>query len=156
MGVKHKISKRMLAERQGSICPWCNLPLPGDLAETDRDHIIPRCRGGGEQLWNRQLLHTECNRGAGGKNRQLTTEAIALATKYGILLCEPGALNPCRAQMRPPGPPPHQVTVRKLYEVGCLTCGGIIAAEDSWEKAQEAKRDHIARARADHANEPAA
>lgn len=156
MGVKHKISKRMLADRQGGICPWCNLPLPDDLAETDRDHIIPRCRGGGEQLWNRQLLHRECNRGIGGKGTQLTAEAIALAARYGVVLCEPGAGNPDARRVPVPGPPPHEVIVRKLYEVDCITCGGIVAAEDSWEKALEAKRDHIARARADHASEPAA
>ena len=155
MGVKHKISKRWLADRQGGVCPWCNLPLPDDLAETDRDHIIPRCRGGGDQLWNRQLLHRECNRGAGGKNRRLTAEAMALAAKYGVLLCEPGVGRPAES-LPHPGPPPHEVTIRKLYEMECLTCGGVIGAEDSWEKAQEAKRDHIAQARADHVNEPAA
>ena len=56
--------RRMLHERlaaeQGQVCPWCELPLPGDLAERlpsglaaiALDHIIPRARGGPDEDWN--------------------------------------------------------------------------------------------------------
>jgi len=76
-------SRRWLAEAQGYVCPWCKLPLPDDLADTDRDHIIPRCRGGPDRTWNYQLLHKRCNR-RGGKGTALTAEAEALAREHGV------------------------------------------------------------------------
>jgi hypothetical protein len=169
MSNRFPASKRSLAEAQNYICPWCQLPLPDDLADTERDHIIPRSRGGPDHAWNRQLLHKACNRGPGGKGSQLTPEATALAARHNIRLHEPlptswpgssvklgsGKPNPYRIE-REGGPKPHKVTVRKIYEVECHTCGGIIGAEDTWEKALEMKRDHIARARAGHEHEPAA
>ena len=82
-------SRRRLFDAQGGICPWCSLPLPEDLAETAVDHIIPRCRGGPDLKWNRQLLHRLCNHGPGGKGKQLTEQALALAAEHGVMLHEP-------------------------------------------------------------------
>ena len=78
-------SRRWLAEAQGYICPWCNLPLPEDLSGTAKDHIIPRCRGGPNAPWNYQLLHSKCN-DPGGKGARLTPEAEALAKQHGVRL----------------------------------------------------------------------
>ena len=78
-------SRRWLAEAQGYICPWCELPFPEDLAGTAKDHIIPRCRGGPNKPWNYQLLHFKCN-SHGGKGIKLTAEAEALAAIHGVRL----------------------------------------------------------------------
>lgn len=86
---KRARSRQRLFDAQGGICPWCSLPLPGDLTDTAIDHIIPRCRGGPDLKWNRQLLHRRCNHGPGGKGRQLTEEAIALAAEHRVTLREP-------------------------------------------------------------------
>ncbi len=80
--------RERLARAQGGICPWCNLPLPEDLAGTAVDHIIPSCRGGPHEKWNLRLLHSRCN-GPAGKGNQLTAEAEELAVRYGIVLREP-------------------------------------------------------------------
>jgi hypothetical protein len=61
------------------------LPLPEDLADTAKDHIIPRCRGGPSAPWNYQLLHWPCNSRA-GKGIKLTPEAEALAAEHGIIV----------------------------------------------------------------------
>jgi hypothetical protein len=78
--------RERLAEKQDGICPACLLPLPEDLAGTEVDHIIPRCRGGPNLKWNRRLLHFTCNR---SKRAKLTDEAVALAAEYGVMLREP-------------------------------------------------------------------
>jgi hypothetical protein len=126
--------------------------MPEDLSGTAIDHIIPKCRGGPDKPWNYQRLHATCN-GPAGKGSILTLRAIELAAAYGIVLREP------RSQPLPPvplKPRPHKVAVRRLYEVACYTCECVIGFEDSWERAQEAKRDHIALARGGHENESAA
>lgn len=78
--------RERLSEKQGGICPACLLPLPEDLVRTEVDHIIPRCRGGPDLKWNRQLLHFACNR---SKRATLTDAAVALAAEYGVVLREP-------------------------------------------------------------------
>jgi hypothetical protein len=83
------MSRRTLYKAQDGICRWCSLPLPEDFADTEIDHIIPRCRGGPDKPWNKQLLHRECNRGPGGKWKALTEEARALAGEHGVTLREP-------------------------------------------------------------------
>src|SRR5262249_42502727 len=144
--------KRPMAEAQGGMCPWCNLPLPADLKRTAIDHIIPRSRGGPNKPWNRQVLHERCN---WVKNSALTPEAEKLAAEHGVVLHEPlpktwpgsnepgttGKPNPYRALRpadRPPPPSPRfkvQVTIRKVYEVTCETCQTALGIEDSYEKA---------------------
>jgi len=145
--------------------------MPEDLSGTALDHIIPKSRGGPGKRWNHQRLHAACNMAKGSK---LTPEAIELAAKYGVILHEPlptswpgsnstdayGKPNPHRVA-RDPGDPPsaytpqparpelHKVTVRKIYEVECRTCGCVIAVEDSWKKGLGAKRDHVALCRGD-------
>lgn len=188
MASRFPASKRELARAQNYICPWCNLPLPEDLVDTDRDHIIPRSRGGPNYAWNRQLLHRACNRGPGGKGSKLTPEAVALAARFNVRLHDPlptawpgssvklgsGKPNPHRlARERkgiptPPPPrypaaplgpslaPPHRVTVRKVYQVECLTCGDIIGTEDTWNEGIATKHDHIRRTRTGRPEEIAA
>jgi hypothetical protein len=87
--------RERLARAQCGICPWCDLPLPDDLAGTEVDHIIPRVRGGPDKAWNWQLVHWRCNR---AKRFKLTDRALALAAEHGITLREPKALY--RAQRR--------------------------------------------------------
>ena len=78
-------SRRRMAATQGGACPWCELPLADDLSDVAVDHIIPRCWGGPDVSWNRQLLHFKCN-GPGGKGDKLTDEARQLAELRGITL----------------------------------------------------------------------
>jgi 5-methylcytosine-specific restriction endonuclease McrA len=77
--------RERLAEAQRGMCPTCGLPLPEGLpgTEVEVDHIIPRCRGGPDLAWNRQLLHRICNR---NKGFALTDEAVALAAERGLVL----------------------------------------------------------------------
>jgi transcriptional regulator with XRE-family HTH domain len=47
----------------------------------------------------------------------------------------------------PPVPellPPHNITIRRVYEVECRTCQAVIDAPESRAKALETKRNHIA------------
>lgn len=74
-----------LAEAQAWLCTWCGGVLPGDLADTHRDHIIPRILGGPDEDWNLEVLHAACNQ---RKSFTLTPKAIALAAEYGITLLE--------------------------------------------------------------------
>jgi 5-methylcytosine-specific restriction endonuclease McrA len=91
---RQKLLHRMAAAQQG-LCAWCWHPLPADLSEAELDHIIPRCRGGPDPLWNRQLLHKRCNGRGQGKSRkgakgiEITPEAEALAAKHGITIKPP-------------------------------------------------------------------
>ena len=78
--------RRRLAAGQDGICPECGLPLPEDLAGTAVDHIIPKARGGPDAPWNRQLVHSACNR---AKWFKLTDRAAALAAEHGVVLHMP-------------------------------------------------------------------
>ena len=84
-----RASRNLLAAQQDGICPWCKLSLPEDLTGIELDHIIPRSRGGPDDLWNRQVLHRHCNWGRGSKGNELTPEAEALAALHGVVLHEP-------------------------------------------------------------------
>lgn len=46
-------------------------------------------------------------------------------------------------ELPPPPAPPHEVTVRRVWEVECRTCQAVIATEASSAAATLAKRDHI-------------
>ena len=50
-----------LIQQQDGVCPWCNQRLPDDLARIHADHIVPKSRGGADDISNRQALHAECN-----------------------------------------------------------------------------------------------
>lgn len=71
---------RQLAARQNWSCPWCSGSLPLDLADTHQDHVWPLARGGPDEDWNLQLLHSRCNHVKGDR---LTAEAITLAAQHG-------------------------------------------------------------------------
>ncbi len=47
-------------------------------------------------------------------------------------------------EMPPLPPPPHEVAVRQVYEVECMTCRAVLGAEPDRAKAAAIKRDHIA------------
>ena len=51
--------KRILMERDGNICAWCNEPL---IEPTEIDHKKPRAKGGGNEMENLQVLHRHCNK----------------------------------------------------------------------------------------------
>jgi 5-methylcytosine-specific restriction endonuclease McrA len=101
--------KRTLATEQGWLCPWCEMPLPSNIAarladglpEVEIDHIIPRAKGGPDEDWNLQVLHRGCN-GAGGKSDQVTNRALALAAEHGVTLINwDGELTAPHASFRP-------------------------------------------------------
>lgn len=50
----------LIAERDGERCNWC-----GSLDSLEVDHIIPRVKGGSNDLSNLQLLCQVCNRSKG-------------------------------------------------------------------------------------------
>lgn len=45
-------------KQQNGCCFWCGLPLS---KETQRDHVIPRARGGENRVVNMVLSHRTCN-----------------------------------------------------------------------------------------------
>lgn len=78
-----------LAEQQDWTCPWCGMRLfPSDIGagQTDADHVIPLARGGPRELWNRELLHSKCNR---SKGRQMTARAWELTRQYAVAVVPP-------------------------------------------------------------------
>ena len=79
-----------LARAQDGICTWCGLPLPGDLAGTVVDHVIPRSAGGPDEPWNFELLHVRCN-GPAGKWHKITPKALELAARHGLQLTSAAA-----------------------------------------------------------------
>lgn len=64
---KYKLSARELAQRDGTDCGICGLPVDMDLTRADTldcpsvDHIVPRARGGTHDPANLQLAHLRCN-----------------------------------------------------------------------------------------------
>jgi 5-methylcytosine-specific restriction endonuclease McrA len=93
-----------MAATQDWLCPWCEQPITPEqiqASEVNVDHIIPKCRGGPGDRWNRQLLHALCNR-SGGKWKQLTEAAIQLAAEHGIELREPPKNPGWRRRVLPP------------------------------------------------------
>jgi 5-methylcytosine-specific restriction endonuclease McrA len=63
---KHGVPAKMLARRDGYVCKACgktvdlDIPAPNPLSPTI-DRIIPRARGGSNDLNNLQLVHRVCN-----------------------------------------------------------------------------------------------
>jgi transcriptional regulator with XRE-family HTH domain len=49
--------------------------------------------------------------------------------------------------LHPLPPPPHDVAIRRVYEVDCRTCRSVIDAPPSHARALEVRRDHIAQKR---------
>ena len=64
---KYKMSARELAERDGTDCGICGLPVDVTLTRADGldcpsvDHVLPRSRGGTHDPSNLQLAHLVCN-----------------------------------------------------------------------------------------------
>lgn len=52
--------KQILFDLQKGICPLCKLPLNSTTRSTI-DHILPRSKGGGNDISNKQLTHSLCN-----------------------------------------------------------------------------------------------
>lgn len=78
-----------LAESQKWTCTWCRLPLhPSDIGAgyTDMDHVIPLIRGGPRANWNRELLHSKCNR---AKGKRMTARAWSLAAEHAVAVVPP-------------------------------------------------------------------
>lgn len=49
-------------------CAWCGLPIVGTVSV---DHIVPRSRGGTDDIDNLQPMHPACNSAKGaGRRRQ--------------------------------------------------------------------------------------
>ena len=53
--------------RQHGLCARCSSPL-GRLVDMDVDHVVPRSKGGGDELSNLQLLGTGCHRRKTGED----------------------------------------------------------------------------------------
>lgn len=117
--------RERLARIQNGICLECELPLPADLAGTEVDHIVPRCRGGPDLPWNRRLVHFKCNR---SKRFKLTAEAAALAAEHGIVLHEPPVPRNWRrpwldAPAGRPGALEQRIAQVEMFPRKCHGCG---------------------------------
>ncbi len=56
------LKQKLIDEHQGN-CPYCLLPIHFDKPETfNIDHIIPKSKGGTEEMTNLTLCHVECNK----------------------------------------------------------------------------------------------
>lgn len=93
-------------------CSWCGNALSDGPIETD--HIIPRSRGGPDKPWNRQTLHKRCNQ---LKGRKLTTEALALSKKHGIVLVPDELPAGWRRRLFPPAPEYDWLSTEELHEL---------------------------------------
>lgn len=58
MHAKEK-KRKILYKRQNGLCWLCSLGMPMD--EVTFDHVIPKSRGGGNELHNLKLAHKICN-----------------------------------------------------------------------------------------------
>ena len=89
---RHKLRlPRRLYQRQAGMCPdvdhgGCGLPL-ADVGGNHVDHLIPVVRGGPDDDWNLQLLHSECNL---RKADSLVPAAVTAAVAHGLTLGRPG------------------------------------------------------------------
>lgn len=64
--LRHKTPVRVVANRDGTDCGICREPVDLDLRWPDPmsasvDHVIPRARGGSDDLSNLQVAHLTCN-----------------------------------------------------------------------------------------------
>lgn len=56
--------KRLLIERDGGHCKFCNVQLTLDINAPNQmslDHVVPRSKGGSNDITNLQLLCRICN-----------------------------------------------------------------------------------------------
>lgn len=61
--------RKALLNRSGGRCENCGDELNlihGDPKQATRDHIVPRCEGGSDQMSNLQILCRVCNVAKGG------------------------------------------------------------------------------------------
>ena len=62
--MKIKLAKRLI-QSGNYYCPLCGCVMT--FKNCNIDHIVPRCRGGGNGAGNLQLAHIECNHKKGSK-----------------------------------------------------------------------------------------
>ena len=75
----HKEMREILYEAQGGVCGGCGIELP--LRYMELDHILPRADRGGNDITNRILICSPCNR---AKSHRLTLSGlVALNRKEG-------------------------------------------------------------------------
>ena len=55
-----KYWKPLLAAQKG-ICPLCLLSIPPDPGSVHVDHKVPQSKGGTNDTYNLQAVHTRCN-----------------------------------------------------------------------------------------------
>lgn len=63
-GKKHKSKRRFLYEMQGGKCAYCDEPI--ELHFATLDHVIPRVRGGSDEIDNLVVACKSCNLLKGG------------------------------------------------------------------------------------------
>ncbi len=56
-----KWARRMLIARDGCVCGVCHKEI-AKMRQVSLDHVIPRSRGGSDDISNLQLAHKDCNR----------------------------------------------------------------------------------------------
>lgn len=63
--VKRRRAHRLLREWYGDNCHWCGKPMDFEAkdapASATIEHLIPRCEGGRNALFNLRLAHSRCN-----------------------------------------------------------------------------------------------
>lgn len=58
----------ILAERQDGLCGLCDWMLPAGWDDVQVDHIVPRARGGSDDVSNLQAVHARCNARKGARD----------------------------------------------------------------------------------------
>jgi 5-methylcytosine-specific restriction endonuclease McrA len=86
---KYKLSARELAQRDGTDCGICGLPVDLDLRRVDGldcpsvDHVVPRSHGGTHDPANLQLAHLRCNMAK--SDRVSLSPALQAPRRMGVI-----------------------------------------------------------------------
>jgi hypothetical protein len=121
--IKHRVSAKMLARRDGDICRECgsivdlNLPAPDPLSPSI-DRIVARARGGTDEPSNLQLVHRVCNQSKGDLLAHERLVEHCTAPGCQSPLCN-RAMGLCLRHMKPfyrnPGSIPAEKRGHKAY-----------------------------------------
>jgi 5-methylcytosine-specific restriction endonuclease McrA len=71
--------RRQVLEVYGNVCWLCGQPVPG---LPSADHVIPRSRGGSDDIENLRPCHTRCNSSRGNRLPRRRPTPLATPTDW--------------------------------------------------------------------------